>query len=254
MSGYSSEGEFAQRPGFDFLAQAAGGIMAITGEAGGQPLRVGVAIVDIIAGMQLAQGVLAAIVDRERTGAGRSVEVSLMDSAAFTLMNLGSAHLMTGEPIARFGNVHPSIAPYETLPVADGEIAVAVGSDRQFARFATELGLPELAADERFTTNRARVEHRRELRAALDQVLRTRTRAEWLDLLPPLGLPVAAVNEVADVFADPATRARVVDDVDGVPQIRGPLRMDGQPLPMHLRPPRLGEHTEEILARLEDQL
>ena len=251
VSGYPSDGEFADRPGFDFLAQAAGGVMAITGEVGGQPLRVGVAIVDIVAGMQLTQGVLAALVDRERTGAGRSVEVALMDAAAFTLMNLGSAHLMTGESVARFGNEHPSIAPYETLPVADGEIAVAVGSDRQFGRLVTELGLAELADDPRFVTNRVRVEHRRELRAALDVVLRTRTRAEWLDLLPPLGLPVAPVNEVADVFADPALRAHVVSEVDGVPQIRGPVRIDGQALPMHLRPPRHGEHTAETLARLD---
>lgn len=253
VTGYPSDGESAHRPGFDFLAQAAGGVMAITGEAGGAPLRMGVAVVDLVAGMQLTQGILAALVERNRTGAGRSVEVALMDCAAFTLMNLGSTHLMTGADIPRFGNQHPSIAPYETLPVSDGEIAVAVGSDRQFARFADGLGLRGLADDPRFATNAARVENRGELRAVLDERLRTATRAEWLERLLALDLPVAPVNEVADVFADPQTRAHVVEEIDGVPQVRGPVRIDGRALPMHLRPPTLGEHTDEVLGRLAAQ-
>ena len=245
-TGSASEG----RSGFDFLAQAMGGVMAITGPAGGGPTRMGVAIVDIVTGLHLTQAVLAALLERAATGAGRSVEVALLDSAVFTLMNLGSTHLLTGAAIGRFGNTHPSIAPYETLPVADGEIAVAVGTDRQFARFADAIGLPGLAGDPRFARNADRVAHRAALRAALDPALRARGRGEWLAVLAARDIPAAPVNEVADVFADPEIRDRAVSAVQGVPQVRHPARIDGRPLPMHVRPPRLGEHTAEIRDRL----
>ena len=245
-TGSASEG----RSGFDFLAQAVGGVMAITGPAGGGPTRMGVAIVDIVSGLHLTQAVLAALLERTTTGVGRSVEVALLDSAVFTLMNLGSTHLLTGAAIGRFGNTHPSIAPYETLPVADGEIAVAVGTDRQFARFAEAVGLPGLAGDPRFARNVDRVTHRAALRDVLAPALEARSRGEWLAVLAAHDIPAAPVNEVADVFADPEIRDRAVCAVQGVAQVRHPARIDGGPLPMHVRPPRLGEHTAEVRDRL----
>lgn len=250
VTGFGTGSAAEGRSGFDFLAQAMGGVMAITGEPGGGPTRMGVAIVDIVTGLHLTQAVLAALLERAVTGVGRSVELALLDSAVFTLMNLGSTHLLTGAGIGRFGNAHPSIAPYETLPVADGEIAVAVGTDRQFARFAAALGRPDLAADPRFARNADRVANRPALRAALDPALRSRTRREWLAALAAHDIPAAPVNEVADVFADPDIRGRSVSAVDGLAQVRHPARIDGRPLPLHIRPPRLGEHTAEIRERL----
>jgi crotonobetainyl-CoA:carnitine CoA-transferase CaiB-like acyl-CoA transferase len=250
ITGYGRDGELAERPGFDFLAQAMGGLMAITGPVGGEPTRVGVAIVDVLAGMQLSQGILAALADRYRTGVGRSVSVALLDTAVFALMNLATMHLVTGRPVERFGNSHPSITPYETVAVADGVIALAVGTDRQFARLAAAVGRPDLARDPRFATNQARVAHRAELRSELGAAFGERTRSHWLGVLVSADVPAAPVNEVAEVFDDPFIRGRTVAEIDGVPQVRSPLRIDDVPLPMRARPPLLGEHTREVAADL----
>lgn len=250
ITGFGNGSIYEGRPGFDFLAQAMGGVMAINGEPGGAPLRVGVAVVDIVAGMQLAQALLAALLEQRATGRGRDIEVSLLDSAVFMLMNLASTHLLTGAEISRFGNAHPSISPYETLAVADGDIAIAIGTDRQFVRFVTAIDLPDLARDPRFARNADRVQHREVLRAALEAAMKTRGRSDWLDHLIAHGIPAAAVNEVADVFADPYVRGRTISEVDGVAQVRNPARFDGAALPMHVRPPLLGEHTAETLDRL----
>lgn len=250
VSGFGSDSPSATRPGFDFLAQAMGGVMAMTGTASSGPNRMGVAIVDIAAGMQLTQGILAALYERSATGRGRQVEVALLDSAAFLLMNLAQTNLLLGQHIARFGNMHPSIAPYETLPVADGEIAVAVGTDRQFARLVDALGAPELADDPRFRRNRDRVLHRPELREKLGALFATATRAEWLERLVSADVPAAPVNEIAEALADPIIRDRAVADVGGIAQVRGPVRIDGVPLPMRLPPPELGADTADVLAAL----
>jgi crotonobetainyl-CoA:carnitine CoA-transferase CaiB-like acyl-CoA transferase len=250
VSGFGSGNEYSGRPGFDFLAQAMGGVMAITGQSGGEPTRVGVAIADILAGLHAVNGILAALAERAGTGRGRHVDVALLDSSVAMLMNLGMSYLALGIETPRFGNSHPSIAPYETLRVKDGEIAIAVGTDRQFSRLAVALGLPELAADPRFAGNGDRVRNRADLAKRLQARLATGTKAHWLELLVAADVPVAPVNSIPEVFADPVVRARMVTSIGGIPQVRSPVRLDGEPMPVQAPPPALGQHTAQILAAM----
>lgn len=250
VTGFGSGNPYSERPGYDFVAQAMGGFMSVTGQPGGPPTRAGVAITDIVSGLQMDTGVLAALVERGRTGVGRHVEVALLDSQVSLLVNLASGWLTAGAHPALFGNAHPSICPYETLATADGELAFAVGTDRQFSRLVSGLGAPELAADPRFATNTERVRHRPVLRAELEDRLRERPRAHWLDLLVGLGVPVGPVNDLAEVFADPVVTERMVVEVDGVRQLRTPIRLDGRPLDVHTSPPALGQHTGAILGAM----
>lgn len=252
VSGFGSNNAYSERPGFDFLAQAMGGYMAVTGQQDGEPTRTGTAVVDYVAGLYTTQGILAALSERKTTGMGRHVEVALLDTVVAMLANLGMSYLVAGVETDRFGNAHPSIAPYETLRVADGEIAVAVGTDRQFARLAAAVGDPDLVTDPRFVSNRERVRHRSELKARLEKRLTTRSKADWLEVLATAEVPVAPVNTIAEVFADPVVRERMVAAVDDVPQINSPVRLDGRPLPLFSRPPNLGEHNEGILSALEE--
>jgi crotonobetainyl-CoA:carnitine CoA-transferase CaiB-like acyl-CoA transferase len=253
VSGFGSGNEYSGRPGFDFLAQAMGGVMAITGQSGGEPTRVGVAIADILAGLHAVNGILAALAERAGTGRGRHVDVALLDSSVAMLMNLGMSYLALGIETPRFGNSHPSIAPYETLRVKDGEIAIAVGTDRQFSRLAVALGLPELAADPRFAGNGDRVRNRADLAERLQARLATGTKAHWLELLVAADVPVAPVNSIPEVFADPVVRARMVTSIGGIPQVRSPVRLDGEPMPVQAPPPALGQHTAQILAAMGEE-
>lgn len=253
VSGFGSGNEYSGRPGFDFLAQAMGGVMAITGQSGGEPTRVGVAITDILAGLHAVNGILAALAERAGTGRGRHVDVALLDSSVAMLMNLGMSYLALGIETPRFGNSHPSIAPYETLRVKDGEIAIAVGTDRQFSRLAVALGLPELAADPRFAGNGDRVRNRADLAERLQARLATGTKAQWLELLVAADVPVAPVNSIPEVFADPVVRARMVTSIGGIPQVRSPVRLDGEPMPVQAPPPALGQHTAQILAAMGEE-
>ena len=250
VSGFGSGNAYSDRPGYDFIAQAMGGFMSITGPAGGEPTRAGVAITDGVSGLQVDTGVLAALVERGLTGVGRHVEVSLLDSQVALLVNLASGWLTAGVQPELFGNAHPSICPYETLPTADGELAFAVGTDRQFLRLVTALGAPELATDPRFATNADRVRNRPVLRAELEQRLGAHPRQHWLDVLVGLGVPVGPVNRLAEVFADPVVSERMVVQVDGTRQLRTPIRLDGLPLAVHSTAPALGEHTDDILGAL----
>jgi crotonobetainyl-CoA:carnitine CoA-transferase CaiB-like acyl-CoA transferase len=238
-------------PGYDFLLQAMGGLMAITGEPDGRPLKVGSAVVDLVCGLLAVVGIQAALVERERTGRGRHVEVSLMDSALTCLLNQGTAWVAGGVRPARRGNRHPSIVPYETYAAADRELAVAVGNDRIFARLCRTLGLEELPADERFASNEARVANVDALAEALEGVLRTRPAAEWVRELGEAGVPAGPINEVDEAFAL-ADRLEMAPtgEHDGVPLVRPPLRVDGERPPIRHRPPRLDEHGEELRAWL----
>jgi crotonobetainyl-CoA:carnitine CoA-transferase CaiB-like acyl-CoA transferase len=236
-------------PGYDFLLQAMGGLMHITGEEHGEPVKVGSAVVDLVCGLLCATGTLAALRERDMTGAGRHVEVSLMDSVLTTLLNQGSAWVLGGERPHRRGNRHPSIAPYETYATADRPIAVAVGNDRLFARLCAALGRPELPADERFATNSARVANVDALGAEIESVLRTRPAAEWIDVLRAASVPVGPINDVAEAWAladslglDP------VDAATGVPA--PPLRLSGERPDVRLPPPALDEHGDEIRSWL----
>ncbi len=248
ISGFGTGNAYSDRPGFDFIAQAMGGMMAVTGPAGGEPTRVGVASTDLATGMYVVQGVLAALYERERTGRGRHVEVALLDTQVAWLINLASGWLNSGRSTGPYGNAHPSIAPYETLRTADGPLAVAVGTDRQFARLCGVLGLGRLAADPRFATNADRVQNRPALLVALEARLVQRTRAQWLAELVPAGVPAGPVNTLPEVFADPVVRERMVRTVEGSVQVRSPIRLDGEPLPMSSAPPALGAHTDEVLG------
>ena len=240
------------RAGYDFVAQAESGLMAITGEVGGPPAKVGVAVVDVVTGLHAAIGILAALRRRERTGEGERVEVSLLDSAFSTLVNVGQNALVTGEEPARFGNAHPSIVPYQPFRAADGWVAVAAANDGLFARLCDAVGRPELAADERFATNAARVRNRAELVPALEAVFATRGADEWVAALDGAGVPAGKILCVLE-----ALRAAAPSTVDVTHPTVGPLELVAPPFAFgsaSLRepasPPLLGEHTREVLAEL----
>jgi crotonobetainyl-CoA:carnitine CoA-transferase CaiB-like acyl-CoA transferase len=228
-----------------------GGLMAVTGEPDGRPLKAGTAVVDLVCGLLAANGIQAALLERARTGAGRHVEVSLMDSALTTLLNQGSAWVTAGVRGRRRGNRHPSIVPYETYETADRPLAIAVGNDRMFARLCAVVGLPELASDERFATNTARIAHADEFASALEAVLRLHPAADWLARLREAKVPAGPINEIDEAFALAEDLGmEPTEPIDGVPLIRPPLRIDGERPPIRHRPPRLDEHGEAIRAFL----
>jgi crotonobetainyl-CoA:carnitine CoA-transferase CaiB-like acyl-CoA transferase len=248
VTAFGTESEEARAlPGYDFLAQAMGGLMSVTGEEDGRPLKAGAAVVDLVCGLLAVVGIQGALAERARTGRGRHVEVSLMDAALMSLLNQGSAWVLGGVVPQRRGNRHPSITPYETFQCADRQVAVAVGNDRLFARLCEALGLPELPADERFSTNSARVAHADELAERLEAVLRTRPAAEWVDALRAASVPAGPINDVAEAFALAESLGMApVGDAGGYPLPAPPLRLDGERPAIRLPPPRLDEHGEEL--------
>jgi crotonobetainyl-CoA:carnitine CoA-transferase CaiB-like acyl-CoA transferase len=238
-------------PGYDFLLQAMGGLMHVTGEPDGPPVKVGSAVVDLVCGLLAANGIQAALLERERTGRGRHVEVSLMDSALTALLNQGSAWVSGGMAPSRRGNRHPSIVPYETFDAADRPFAVAVGNDRLFARLCEAVGLAELVRDERFATNAARVEHADELADRLNAVFAGEPAEHWLAVLREASVPVGPINGVDEAFALAAELGmEPVAEHGGVPLIQPPLRVDGDRPPIRHPPPALDEHGDEIRAWL----
>ncbi|GAA4607976.1 formyl-CoA transferase [Actinoplanes octamycinicus] len=240
-------GADAELPGYDFLVQAVGGLMSITGEAGGEPLKVGVALVDVLTAKDATIGILAALHRRRATGLGDHVQVDLMSSLLGGLVNQASGYLATGVAPGRMGNRHPSIAPYETLRCADGPIAVACGNDRQFARLCAVLGVPGLAADPRFADNPSRVAHREALAGLLEAALAEDAAAVWEERLTAAGVAAGVVRDIgealsraADLGLDPV--------VDG--QIRHPVRYGSGSVAAPAPPPALGEHTSRVRAWL----
>ena len=235
-------------PGYDFLLQAMGGLMSVTGEPDGRPLKAGTAVVDLVCGLLAANGIQAALVERARTGAGRHVEVSLMDSAITCLLNQGSAWVAAGVKGRRRGNRHPSIVPYETYETADRQIAVAVGNERMFARLCAVVGLE---ADERFASNESRVAHADELAEALEARLREQPAEVWLERLRAAKVPAGPINGIDEAFAlAEELGMEPSQTVDGVPLISPPMRIDGERPPIRHRPPRLGEHDDDLRAWL----
>ncbi|HSD78743.1 MAG TPA: CoA transferase [Solirubrobacteraceae bacterium] len=238
-------GAGAALPGYDLLVQALGGLMSITGDPDGEPQKVGVALVDVIAGLFATVGILAALRHRERTGEGQRVEVDLLSALLAALVNQGSAYTAAGVVAGRMGNAHPSIAPYELLAAGDGDVVVAVGNDRQFAALCEALGLAALATDDRFATNAARVEHRRELRTLLEGALRTRPAGDWVAVLTDARVPAGRVNDVAAAFALAASLGlEPIVDVpraggDPVRLTRNPIRLSATPPSYRAAPPRL---------------
>lgn len=254
ITGYGQTGPCAERPGYDVVIEAQGGIMSITGPADGEPYKVGVAVVDITAGMQAVMAILAALHHRDRTGAGQAIDIALFDTQLGWLANVASAYLVSGQTPQRYGNAHPSIVPYQTVPTADGLLMLAVGNDDQFARLCALLGHSEWATDPRFATNRARVTHRAALLPLLEAEFKRRSAAAWTETLLAAGIPCGPVNDIATALSDPQAEARAMVQTvahpatGSVPQV-GPVPKLGQtPARIHLPPPLLGEHTATILA------
>ncbi|WP_327727188.1 CoA transferase [Streptomyces sp. NBC_00487] len=262
ISGFGS-GAGAAIPGYDLLVQAVGGLMSVTGDAAGEPVKAGVALVDVITGLHASLGILAALRHRDATGQGQHVEVNLLGSLLSAMVNQASAFAVAGVVPGRMGNAHPSIAPYETFPAADRPIAIAVGNDRQFAALADLVGEPGLALDDRFRTNADRVAHRGELRDILTRRLGTVGADHWSAVLLAAGVPAGPVNTLDEAFdfarklglpgiVDiPAAPADGVDGVESRPfrQVASPIALSGTPARYRLPPPRLGQHTAEILHR-----
>jgi crotonobetainyl-CoA:carnitine CoA-transferase CaiB-like acyl-CoA transferase len=240
-------GAGAALPGYDLLVQAVGGLMSITGEADGEPQKVGVALVDVVTGLFAAVGILAALRHRERTGAGQRVEVDLLSSLLAALVNQGSAYTLAGAVGTRMGNAHPSIAPYELFPTADGDLVLAVGNDKQFVALCAVLGAPDLADEPAFATNGARVAHRDELRGKLIALLARRDAAAWVEELSPARVPAGVVNDVAGAFElaaqlglDPVVEiAR--DDGSVARLTRNPIGLSATPPTYRTAPPDLPE-------------
>ena len=258
ISGYGTTGPAAGRPGYDFVIQAVGGLMSITGERdadGGRPTKVGVAISDVVTGLYAAIGILAALIGRGESG-GQRVDVSLLGSTLAVLVNQAQNAFVTGRAPGRLGNAHPNIVPYETFATADGEVAVGVGSERQWPRFCEAIGASELATDPRFATNGDRVVHREALRPLIAERLATRSSAEWAALLDEADIPNGAVADVLEAFASPEAAAlgmaaEVEHPSMGVIRQAGiPLAFAATPGAIRTAPPLLGEHTDGILDEL----
>jgi crotonobetainyl-CoA:carnitine CoA-transferase CaiB-like acyl-CoA transferase len=253
ITGYGSTGPKAGLPGYDFILQAESGLMSICGEPAGAPMKYGVAIVDICTGMLACNSILAALQARHATGRGQHVEVSLHDSSLAMLANVASNHLVSGRDARRFGNGHPNIVPYTAYAVKDGMIAVAVGNDGQFAKFAAALDHPEWPKDVRYATNPDRVTNRDVLDSAIEDILRTRSAEEWLDRLTSAGIPCGKINSVAEALGSPHARARemvrtVQHPTAGEVKMLGiPFRFSDTPASIRSAPPTLGQHTDEVL-------
>jgi formyl-CoA transferase len=256
ISGYGRTGPNADLPGYDYVIQGAGGIMSVTGEPDRPPTKVGVAIVDLTAGMFALSSILAALRVRDMTGAGQRIDISLFDSHLAWLANVGSSYLVSGETPARYGNGHPNIVPYETFRAKDGWLVLAVGNDRQWRRFCEAVRRADLLEDARWTTNSERVRNREPLVAILQGLFLERTVGEWLALLEEHEVPAGPVNSVAEALESPQSQAReMVQEVEH--PLIGPLRMVASPLhleatppAMRRHPPLLGEHTDEVLREL----
>ncbi len=253
ISGFGRQGPYAERPGYDVILEAFGGLMSITGEPDGEPMKVGVAIIDVLTGALAAYAVAAALLERERTGKGQEIDLSLLDAQVAALANQAGSYLASGEVPKRYGNSHPSIVPYQVFRARDRRIMVAVGNDRQFRTLCEELGRPELAEDARFSTNPKRVEHREELVPELEAAFRERSAEEWEEDLNPLGVPVAPINSLDRALTHPQVLFRelvrtVSHPTAGEIRIPGPpVRFPGGRKQRVHSPPLLGEHTWEIL-------
>jgi crotonobetainyl-CoA:carnitine CoA-transferase CaiB-like acyl-CoA transferase len=256
ISGYGRTGSRAGEAGYDFTIQAESGMMSITGEPDGSPMKVGVAITDIVTGMNATQSILAALIARERDGEGQHIDIALFDTAVSVMANIASGYLATGRDTSRYGNAHPTVVPYQLFDTADGTLVLAVGSDSQFRSLCLKvIDRPDLAEDERFVRNRSRAANRDVLVPLLANIFRRRRTDEWIEALRAAGVPGGKVRKVSEVFASPEVGERglvceVPDKIHGTLRlVRSPIRFSRSALREMTAPPRLGEHTEILLAQ-----
>jgi glutaryl-CoA transferase len=244
------------RPGYDIIVQALSGLMSFTGHPGEEPTKVGVALLDVICGLYAANAIQAALLRRSSTGRGGRVTVSLFDASVAALVNQAANYLLGGVVPGPLGNAHPNIVPYQLFDASDRPFILAAGNDRLFERTCEVIGRPELAADERFVTNADRVRHREALIPILAEAFATRTADEWVEALEAASVPTAPVRTVDEVFASPegaAALQEVDDPVRGLLRlVAEPIHVDGRVPPVRLPPPRLGEHTDQVLSEIEE--
>ncbi|MGE8297846.1 MAG: CaiB/BaiF CoA transferase family protein [Pseudomonas sp.] len=260
ITGFGQTGPYARRAGYDFMIQGLGGLMSLTGrpegEEGAGPMKVGVALTDILTGLYATVGVLAALNQRDQSGIGQHIDVALLDVQVACLANQAMNYLSTGVSPKRLGNAHPNIVPYQDFPSADGNFILAVGNDGQFRKFCEVAGIAQLADDPRFASNKARVAHRAELIPLLRQATVFKTTAQWIELLEKAGVPCGPINDLEQVFADPQVKARglrlELPNAMGssTPQVASPLRLSVTPVDYRSAPPLLGQHTESLLQGL----
>ena len=258
ITGFGQDGPYAHRGGYDFIAQGMGGLMSVTGEAEGPPLKVGVAMADLATGMYAAVSILAALRHAERTGEGQQIDISLLDTQIAMMANQGSSYLVSGVVPGRMGNRHPTVVPYTAFAVADGVLIIAIGNDLQFRAFAAEMGAPELALDARFATASARVVNRDAIEEIMRALVRSERRDALIARLESCGVPVGPVNTLEDVFADPFVEARQTvhrfqrDDGVEIPTVAYPGKLSATPADYRHQPPKVGEQTRELLGEWLD--
>jgi len=256
ITGFGQTGPLHDKPGYDFMIQAMGGLMSITGEPEGEPMKVGVAVADLFAGQNAVIAILAALQARTQTGRGQHLDISLFDSQIGMLANVASNYLISGSLPKRYGNAHANIVPYQSFQASDAWIVIAVGNDKQFARLCEMIGKSELAQDSRFVINPERVEHRDELIALLKPIFLEKTASEWLSALDGAGIPCGPINTLDKVFAEPQVESREMlihmeyPGIEDLKLVGSPLRFSDTAVDYKLPPPRLGEHTEDVLKNL----
>ncbi|MER3552856.1 MAG: CoA transferase [Meiothermus sp.] len=255
ITGFGQTGPRASEPGYDAALQGYTGIMSVTGETDGPPMKVGVAWIDLLTGITATNAILAALLEREKSGQGQYIDLSLFDVSLAAMANLAQSYLVTGKAPMRKGNAHAQIVPYGAFPTSDGWIVLAVGNDSQYQKLCETIGRAELWADERFRTNPGRVTHRDELIAKLSEITKTQSKSHWLSLLQAAGVPCAPVNDLEGAFADPQTEARKMRQelehptLGSVPMVGSPLAfLSRTPAKLGSHPPLLGEHTLEVLT------
>ena len=253
ITGFGQDGPYAERAGYDYIIQGMGGLMSITGlpdgEPGGGPMRVGVAVADLFTGLYTAVAILSALYRREKTGEGAHIDMALFDTQLAMLANQASNALVSGKDPPRQGNTHPNIVPYQPFDAADQPIIVAIGNERQFARLAEICGHPEWTSEARFASNAARVAHREEMVRLVGEAIAEKPAADWLEQLEGAGIPAGPINSIGQALGDvQAQHRQMVRTIAGIPQVGSPMRFDGVRADSDLPPPRLGEHTEELLS------
>lgn len=256
ITGFGKSGPYKERPAFDFIAQAMSGFMSVNGEEGGEPMRTGVPISDLVAGLYAAFGIVAALFHRFRTGKGQEVQTSLVDGMVSMLSYMAANYLASGKLPVRTGNDHPLVAPYGIFRCSDGELAIAPSNDQVYAKFLAALGLEDLRRDPRFMTNDLRMANRKEIKAVVQKVLEKKPRAYWIEHLNKAGVPCSTVMNMADVFSDPQVlHQEMLLEVDhpghGIVKMLGfPVKLERTPCRVTRPAPELGQHTDEILSGL----